>query len=318
VQPDPFEGFSTRPVSLNAYPYAYDNPLRYADASGRNPVLLLALGIIGGIAFGAAAGWGFGALTYDWALAGKCGCDMQQAASLMSREEWTWTNALSGGILGGAAVALPFLIGEAPALIILGGVGLVVSVADFVHTVEVILYETGLTLCTGIRIMIDVAGIVFSTIGLVQGVRAWVASGRTLNGIPARSPLALTGEATIGELYGGGQIPDDAFVALHPSRSDVSISANGLDPSFSTRDRYLYFARWGDMRRMSFVQNELAYGIEPGKWTSGDPLTLWVVRDPYFNPEPYFGEGVPPGGPPQWRSGSVIPKELLIPYHAGG
>lgn len=119
------------------------------------------------------------------------------------------------------------------------------------------------------------------------------------------------------ELYGGGQIPDDAFVAFHPSRSDASITTNGLDPRYSS-DGHLYFARWGDMRRMSFAQNELAYGIQPGKWTSGDPLTLWVVEDPFFSPEPYFGEGVPPGGPPQWRYGNGVRIEYLRAYHAGG
>jgi len=44
----------------------------------------------------------------------------------MSRQDWTWANALSGGKLGGAAAALLLLVGEAPALIILGGVELVV------------------------------------------------------------------------------------------------------------------------------------------------------------------------------------------------
>src|SRR3990172_10116005 len=60
VQPDPFAGVPTRPVSLNAYPYAYDNPLTYTDASGRNPVLALAAGIAGGVVAGALAGTGVG------------------------------------------------------------------------------------------------------------------------------------------------------------------------------------------------------------------------------------------------------------------
>jgi len=184
-----FEGFSTSPVSLNAYPYAYDNPLLYTDASGRNPVLALAAGIAGGFALGVAAGGLFGALTYDWALAGECGCDMQQRALTMSRWDWIGTNALSGGILGGAAVAISALVGliGPGALIAVSGLGLVVSVADFINTVEIIVYETGLTACTAIRLLIDVAGIVLSGYGIVQGVRAWQASGSLLNWAPART-----------------------------------------------------------------------------------------------------------------------------------
>ena len=181
VQPDPFEGFPTRPISLNAYPYAYDNPLIYTDASGRNPVLALIAGIAGGILFGAAAGATFGGLTYEWARGGKCGCDMQQRALSMTEWEWIGANALAGGILGGAAVVAGLVASLAPgALILVSGLGLVVSVDEFVHTVEIMLNETGLTLCTGMLLMIATVGIVLSTIGIVAGVRGWQASGSLL------------------------------------------------------------------------------------------------------------------------------------------
>jgi RHS repeat-associated protein len=201
VQPDPFEGFPTRPISLNAYPYAYDNPLMYTDASGRNPVLALAAGIALGIVGGAAAGGAFGALTYEWALSGECGCDMQQRAKSMSLWDWIGTYALSGGILGGAAVAISALVGAIGpgALIAVSGLGLVVSVSDFVATVDIILNETGLTTCTAIRLLIDVAGIVLSTVGIVEGVRAWRASGSLLEWAPVAPPL--TGRAALDDLY---------------------------------------------------------------------------------------------------------------------
>ncbi|HKZ53982.1 MAG TPA: restriction endonuclease fold toxin, partial [Anaerolineales bacterium] len=48
-------------------------------------------------------------------------------------------------------------------------------------TVEIIVYETGLTLCTGIRLMIATIGIVASGYGIIQAVRAWVASGSLLS-----------------------------------------------------------------------------------------------------------------------------------------
>ena len=189
MQPDPFGGVSTRPASLNAYPYAYDNPLIYTDPSGRNPVLVLAAGILGGLAPGMAAGGVFGALTYDWARAEECGCEMQQRALSMTRWEWIGANALSGGILGLVATVIA-AIGPL-GLIVVGGAGVVLSVADFVNTVQIMVNETGPTLCTALRLLIDVVVFALGRATFVKGVTAWQASGRLLS-LRLSPPLAPT------------------------------------------------------------------------------------------------------------------------------
>ena len=108
---------------------------------------------------------------------------MQERALSMTYEDWIGANALAGGILGGAAVAISAVVGfiGPGALIAVSGLGLYVSVKDFIKTVEIILYETGsLTTCTAIRLLMDTAGIVLSTVGIIHGVRAWRASGSLL------------------------------------------------------------------------------------------------------------------------------------------
>ena len=36
---DPFEGYDEKPISLHRYMYAYQNPVRYTDPTGKVPVL---------------------------------------------------------------------------------------------------------------------------------------------------------------------------------------------------------------------------------------------------------------------------------------
>jgi RHS repeat-associated protein len=179
---DSWEGDYGQPVTSNKYNYALSNPIIYTDPSGQNPLLIALLpsiiGAAAGFGTGVVAGSIFGACTYDWALAGQCGCDMQQQASSMTRWEWIGAHALGAGLIGGVAGAIA---SAAPiGLIVVGVAGIVASGVDIYHTYEIIKNETGITACTVTRVIIDVVGVVFSGIGIAKGVQQWRASGSIL------------------------------------------------------------------------------------------------------------------------------------------
>jgi len=165
VQPDPFGGFPTRPVSLNAYPYAYDNPLLYTDASGRNPLLAAVIfgAALGGI-IGFVGGGVFARLTYNWAYQRECGCAMQQWAHSIDGDQWvTKTAFLSGAIgfiAGGLAAAAP--IGE----IVVGLVGYAYATYDLtvlmteIYTRWQATSEFGFTRCELLRFVVGVVGLI--------------------------------------------------------------------------------------------------------------------------------------------------------------
>ncbi len=180
---DSWQGDYTRPISLNKWNYAYANPVLYTDPSGQTPAIVAVLlpSLIGagaGFAAGTLAGGIFGYCTYEWALAGECGCDMQQQALSMTKREWVGAHALGAGIIGGVggAIAAAAPVG----LIAVGVAGFVISGVDIYNTYNIIKNETGITACTVSRLIIDVVGMVFSGIGIVKGVRAWRASGSLL------------------------------------------------------------------------------------------------------------------------------------------
>ena len=277
VQPDPFAGVPTRPMSQNPYPYAYDNLLLYTDASGCNPVLALVAGIAGGIALGAAAGGVFGALTYNWALAGECGCEMQQRALTMTGHDWIWANAFAAGILGAVAVVVSAIVAAVGpgALTVVSGVGLVVSVRDFAATVEMILYESGLTTCTAIRLLIDVATIVLSTVGIAMGVRAWQASGSLLRWVrPVEhglSPDRLGGQRTtvlghypsnknLAEQIGANwlDIPTEERNAMTRAQQEA-LEAAWLDDLLVRGDRIILSTPLDEVRSASWLEWEIRY-----------------------------------------------------------
>jgi hypothetical protein len=110
----------------------------------------------------------------------------------MSRFDWIGANALAGGILGGVSAVLA-AIGPL-GLIVVGGAGVALSVVDFVNTVQIILYETGLTWCTALRLLIDVVVFGLGTAAVVKGVQAWQASGRAIGWASSRAEATRIAE----------------------------------------------------------------------------------------------------------------------------
>ena len=103
-QQDPWDGVSEIPASLNPYLYGLNNPTRYTDPNGENPLAALgalALWVGKGVAVGAVGGALIGCLSYNSAISGQCGCEIQQQALSMTRTEWIGMFALMGGIVGG-------------------------------------------------------------------------------------------------------------------------------------------------------------------------------------------------------------------------
>jgi RHS repeat-associated protein len=202
---DPFPGSTDYPATLNPYIYGLNNPILHTDPSGENPLIAVLVPALVGLgatmAGGALAGGIFGYATHNLALSGECGCDIQQQALSMTKWEWAGVHALSGGLIAGTAIALaaPAAAGVPAAMILVGGVGTVVSVTDFFQTAQIMKNETGLTPCIGTRLLLDAAGIALSVIPVIEGVKAWRASGSALRIV---SPVApTTGRAALDELH---------------------------------------------------------------------------------------------------------------------
>jgi hypothetical protein len=185
---DTWSGDVNNPHSLNRWNYTHSNPINYTDPSGHcigvlggaDTVFCLALaGATIGFVTGVAAGGIFGHATWADALAGKCGCEMQQQA-LMAGNRWNYANtmALTGGIVGGIAGAVA---GAAPiGLAIVGAGGIILSGIDAYKTYQIIQNETGVTTCTILRALFDLAGIVGGAVGIRTAVQSWRASGSWL------------------------------------------------------------------------------------------------------------------------------------------
>jgi hypothetical protein len=181
---DTWEGNIHQPVSLNKWTYANANPLTYIDPSGNEPISIggaaLALGAIfaRGAIPGAIAGAAFGCWSYELALTGQCGCELQQEAMMMSKGEWTGVYALTGGLVGGIvslATITPLTT------VIVGGAMVNYSVKDIIHVIDIVYNEgVGWTSCNIVRAGIDVAAFLFGAGAIVKGVRAWRASGSVI------------------------------------------------------------------------------------------------------------------------------------------
>jgi RHS repeat-associated protein len=185
IQPDPANGFQGHPSTQHPYTYALDNPVLYIDPSGRVAQAAIAailaevfLGAAIGFAVGITLGGIYGALTYEWALARQCGCEIQQQAIGLSRLEWAGAHAIMfgafGAVAGGIASIAPL------AMVAVGIVGVALGVGDLINAANIILSETGLTWCMVTRISLDLLTVAFGALGVAHGVRAWRASGSWL------------------------------------------------------------------------------------------------------------------------------------------
>jgi RHS repeat-associated protein len=204
VQPDPFAGIPTQPISQNPYPFAYDSPFVYTDASGRNPLLatIITGAALGGI-IGTVGGYVFARLIYNWSYRGECNCEMQQWALSVNGTKWIAKATLLAGaigfIAGGLAVAAP--IGE----IVVGLVGYTYATYDLsvlmtkVYTRWQATAEFGFTKCELLRFVVDVVGIIGGALLASKGFVDLQASGSLLEWAPF-SP-SLSGRKALGDLY---------------------------------------------------------------------------------------------------------------------
>ncbi|MHC1783573.1 MAG: RHS repeat-associated core domain-containing protein [Anaerolineaceae bacterium] len=183
ISRDSLTGNNNNPISQNRYLYGNSNPIMYVDPSGNNPAAILAailpslIGLGAGIAVGAAAGATYGACTYEWALAGECGCDIQQKALSMTKNEWIGAHAISGSLIGGYTAA--FLTVPGGSLILSVG-GLIFSIADIIPAMNEI-KQVGVTPCIALRVMLDIATFVASTVGLTNIIKSYNINGVIIN-----------------------------------------------------------------------------------------------------------------------------------------
>ncbi len=303
---DMWEGDANTPASLNRFNYAHSNPVMNTDPSGQcifAGVDTIACALIGagiGFATGAAIGGAFGAMTYNWALAGECGCEMQQAA-IQAGSIWAFAGslALSGGLIGGVAGALAVL---APiGMIVVGGLGIVLSGWDIVKTVNIIKNELGrLTWCTAMRLMVDIAMIALSVVGIAKGIQGWRASGSLLKWRP--NPIVPPSYKPI---------PDEAFVRFDPAKADASIDGSGLRTRFSngriwlTKFKYVKnIAQPEDLETILYRKD--LWSLVVGKFKDGATLR-WVK----INSATPAGVTNKTNGIPQWFVTDDIPPSLL-------
>ncbi len=189
ISRDTWDGDDLTPISYNRWLYGFGNPINFSDPSGNNPLvaaLVPAIVGFGATVLGAAAAGGiYGLCTYERAIAGDCGCEIQQQALSMSRWEYAGANALAGGLIGAAAIAMGTAAYASPlGAVVVGGIGVTVSLVDLKDTVNIIRNEAGLTWCTVTRLLLDVAGTVAGmasgSAGIRGIVRAWRANGSLL------------------------------------------------------------------------------------------------------------------------------------------
>jgi hypothetical protein len=177
------------------------------------------------------------------------------------------------------------------------------GVQDAIKTYDIIVNETGITECTILRGLMDLAAILGGVVGIKAAVNGWYASGSWLRWEPSRINF-LFGETEM--------IPDDAYVAIHPTSADGSITTNGLSPKFSqTGEPYTFVTQWKFIKGLFLGDAAEGLGIPVEKWT-GQPVSLWVVKGNFGALFEYTGPGL--RTIPQWASTEALPV-YSPPYH---
>ena len=310
---DIWKGNANQPISYNKWVYANANPVRFTDPTGRNPFVVALLAALAGPAAGAAVGataaGTFGYFMYPQALAGQCGCEMQQQA-IAAGGQWQFVEALAlgGGLIGayaGALVEAGAAAGPAGVAFV-GGIGVAVDGDGLGNNNNIIKNETGLTNCTITRALIDVAGIALSATGIAEGVKAWRASGSWSEWASSEEALSSTGSPSLysknlGDLFGKSAeqirqiIPSDWTVQYLPRpgyEQWIFTSPDGLEqvrihqPMLNPGDPWQ--VRWGvkDIGQIPAQYKPLE--APPNNYDSN----YWLYFDRYGQPQKFNSKAV--------------------------
>jgi RHS repeat-associated protein len=256
-QKDPWSGDPNLPATLNPYLYGLNNPVLYTDPSGENP-LAFVLALAGVIGLGAVAGGVYGCISYEWAIAGQCGCDMQQAATSMSKADWVSMHALLGGFTAGVLSLATAAAATWPAAaVIVGGASIGFAVWDGVNLLNVVYDEgVGWTRCTVTRAAMDLALAIFGTTNLVSGLRAWRASGSWLkwaeSGLGVRPGVirAFTKDIryTQSAVNPAGRIEGGGIYTIESNVAQLKSNPNFDLPPIRIFKMESYMRNWGTMQ----------------------------------------------------------------------
>ncbi len=208
---------------------------------------------------GAVAGGIYGCVSYEWAVTGQCGCDIQQAASSMSKSEWVSMHMLLGGFTAGVASIAVAGATVAPwAAVAVGGVAIGIAVWDGINLLNVV-YEEGVgwTPCNIVRAALDLSLLIFGTTNLVSGLRAWRASGSwlkwegtsTKTGIPSGALRAPTKNIryTQSSVNPAGRIEGGSTYTIEANVAQLRNDPNFDLPPIRVFKMETYMREWGPM-----------------------------------------------------------------------
>ena len=228
---DPFSGIATMPKSYNPYQYAFNNPVLYTDPSGESVLGAAVLSIFTGAVTGLIAGELIGCSTWEAALSGTCGCDMQaEALEIGNQAAWNKKFALAGAVIGGL-VPLFLLAGPAGAIFV-GGVTVGMAVVDAYKTIQIMINETGVTACTVGRLILDFVGIISGAVMINKGIIQYRETGKWINIQDGASPNPNPADDFVQETpssYKLGKNLENANIERPPNSTAHHIVA-GKDP----------------------------------------------------------------------------------------